>query len=187
MINIRPYQAKDKENCRKICAETANGYDVSKESVRKLLCLLYNDYYTENEQSTCFVAVDDNDEAIGYVICAPNFKRFAKDYKPYLKQAARINFLHGVIGRLGLIVQRSYARHYSAHLHIDILDGYQRQGVGRRLIDALCARLKELNVNGVYLMMGAGNEKGKNFYNKYGFKLIGGLAGSMTFALKLSE
>ena len=45
--------------------------------------------------------------------------------------------------------------------------------------------LRENGVKGVYLVCGAGNVKGVNFYKKYGFKAYSQKFGSVTFVLDL--
>ena len=69
MINIRKYQDKDKEYLRDICIKTSS-LPVDTETERKFLTRLYNDYYTEIEGHNCFVAVDENDIPVGYILCA---------------------------------------------------------------------------------------------------------------------
>jgi len=62
-----------------------------------------------------------------------------------------------------------------AHLHIDILPAYQRQGWGRRLISALVQWLKEeKGLDGVWLGMDVRNEEAAKFYTRLGFKVIEG-------------
>lgn len=65
-----------------------------------------------------------------------------------------------------------YADRYPAHLHIDILPEYQRQGIGFQLMDTLTVHLREQGVPAVMLSVAGDNEKGKNFYRKYGFQVL---------------
>lgn len=57
-----------------------------------------------------------------------------------------------------------------AHLHIDILPEYQRQGWGRRLIGEAVRVLREKGLDGLWLGLDPRNENGKRFYKKIGFK-----------------
>ena len=61
---------------------------------------------------------------------------------------------------------------YPAHLHIDILDEYQGQGYGTKLIDTLLSRLREMKVPGVVLMAGGENNGAIRFYSRIGFKML---------------
>lgn len=58
---------------------------------------------------------------------------------------------------------------HPAHLHIDLLPRLQRQGWGRRLIDAFRAALAERDVPGLYLEVDGRNAKAKAFYARLGF------------------
>ena len=74
---IRPYEAKDKENVQFICLNS-DGPDEFSEIGRHFLLTTYCDYYTEQEPENCFVATDENDNAVGYILCAENFDKFKK-------------------------------------------------------------------------------------------------------------
>ncbi len=185
-VKVRGYLDKDKAAVRNICVETANGFPVETPKQRELLCLLFNDYYTENEKDTCFVAANSNDEAVGYIICAKDFDAYKKVFlQKYIPSIRKISYAQCVIRRAGLWYEAKVSKEYPAHLHIDILDGYQRMGLGHKLMSALVARLKELNIPGVCLFVGAKNQKGISFYKKYGFKEVKKIAGIVCFGLKL--
>lgn len=168
----------------KICFETSSGYD--SEKGRIALFATYCDYYINEEPASCFVAVNEDDEAVGYIICAPDDKRyqriFKEKYAPVLKKASPVRyFFHAVNERLCAKIKKTYP----AHLHIDILSEYQRMGLGTMLMDTLIAHLKEIGVVGVYLGCGASNEKGVNFYRKYGFEEYSNRFGAVTFVMKI--
>lgn len=56
-----------------------------------------------------------------------------------------------------------------AHLHIDILEGYQRQGWGRRLIGKAVEYLRGEGLEGVWLGLSTENVGARLFYGKLGF------------------
>ena len=72
MLSITHYVEKDKVLLRDICIKTSK-LAVETFEQRKFLTLMYNDYYTEIEGRNCFVAVDENDVAFGFILCAENF------------------------------------------------------------------------------------------------------------------
>jgi ribosomal protein S18 acetylase RimI-like enzyme len=171
MINVRPYQDKDYEACVNICKATSSLKRTEKWD--KILITLYCDYYVKEEPQNCFVAVNEKDEAIGYIICAEDYNKFKKTFKekyfPILRKISIIqvleqSFVHAYDNKI--------AKDYPAHLHIDILDGYQRMGVGSNLMNTLINHLKAKGIKGVHLGCGAKNEKGCSFYKKYGFTLL---------------
>ncbi|TDL29425.1 hypothetical protein BD410DRAFT_709455 [Rickenella mellea] len=57
-----------------------------------------------------------------------------------------------------------------AHMHIDILPQYQRQGWGRRLIGTVVAHLREKGLNGLWLAMAPGNDNAAKFYARLGYE-----------------
>ena len=67
---------------KKIRFETTS-FSIETEAQRKFLMLMFNDYYTEVEADNCFVAVNENDEAVGYILCARNFDEYYKNFKRY--------------------------------------------------------------------------------------------------------
>ena len=58
---------------------------------------------------------------------------------------------------------------YPSHLHINLLPPLQGAGVGRRLITALLARLKDAGSPGLHLTSGLENERAAGFYRHLGF------------------
>ena len=183
-MKIRSYQLKDYERMHKICFETSSGFD--SEKGRIALYATYCDYYIKEEPNSCFVAVNEDDEAIGYVICAPDDERYQKifneKYAPVLRKASpKRYFFYFVNEKLCAKIKKLYP----AHLHIDILPEGQRMGLGTMLMDTLISYLKENGVKGVYLVCGASNKKGVSFYRKYGFTEYANKFGSVTFVMKL--
>lgn len=169
-MEIRKYQAKDKENCRNVCHKTATApkYVNSKQ----LVCLLYCDYYVDKEPDNCFVVADDDDNAVGYILCAEDQKAYDKGVKPYLKEARKIDFVDGVMPILESIAFKGLCKKYPAHLHIDILPEGQGLGHGSKLIKALEEHLKAKGIKGVRLGVGGDNTGAHRFYERNGFKLL---------------
>lgn len=175
-MEIRKYQVTDKQNLQKICIITANPQ--KNEQGERLLNLLYNDYYTEQEPDSCFVLTDDNDSAVGYIICAKSFEEYKKIFtEKYLPQVKKLSKLQGAVKKLSFIIEKKFAKEYPAHLHIDILPGFTGKGSGSLLINALCGYLKEQGIKGVMLCVGAHNKRAINFYKKHGFNKLINLGG----------
>lgn len=166
---IRKYQVSDKENLRKICIATAPTQKNHKR--REILTLLYNDYYTEQEKENCFVVADDDNNAIGYIICSADFKKYKKIFrKIYLPKIRRISFFQYLIKLLSLYTMESaVARKYPAHLHIDLLKSARSMGFGTKLLDTLLTHLRKIGVKGINLGVNPANSKAIKFYFKNGF------------------
>jgi len=186
MPTIRPYQPKDKENVRNVCMMTGPASDDPYGPARIFELTNYCDYYVECEPECCFVVADDDDEAVGYIFgCAdyrPYRERFLRDYEPKLKGLPLFN---RALCQASVRTPKLFAKKYPAHLHINILEPYQRMGMGSRLMAALTARLREKGVTGVCLGMGSHNVKAGNFYRKCGFTKLLHLPGVMYLGLEL--
>ena len=185
MITIRKYQEKDKERLREICIKTSR-LPIETEAQRQYLYLMYNDYYTEVEGENCFVAADENDVAVGYILCAENFSKYSKVFrKLYLPEIKKLgmNFYFMAIGEMA--AHFLYSKKYPAHLHIDILDVCQGQGVGTRLMNELKNHLKSKNVPALMLSCGGDNTMAVKFYKKNSFKVVKNLAGSYIMGIDL--
>ena len=185
MISIRKYQEKDKELLREICIKTSS-LPVETEAQRKYLYLMYNDYYTEVEGRNCFVAVDENDVAVGYILCAENYGRYSKIFRKfYLPEIKKLGFgfYVGAVGEMA--AHYLFSKKYPAHLHIDILDVCQGQGVGTRLMNELKAHLKSKDIPALMLSCGGNNTKAVKFYKKNNFKVVMNLAGSYIMGIEL--
>jgi ribosomal protein S18 acetylase RimI-like enzyme len=155
-------------------------------SARTLLFAAYVDYYLEHEPHNCFVAADDEDKAVGFILCAEDYRPyreiFMRDYAPRTKGFSlpmRVECLGAAI------LPKFFRKRYPAHLHINILPEYQRMGLGGKLMDALTAQLRAKGVPGVMLGVGSKNERGKNFYGKYGFKKLLRIPFSTAMGLRL--
>lgn len=61
---------------------------------------------------------------------------------------------------------------YPAHLHIDLLPGWQGRGYGRALMRALLQALSDREVAAVHLCMVTANTPARAFYDRLGFHEI---------------
>ncbi|KAF8663440.1 hypothetical protein AX16_001010 [Volvariella volvacea WC 439] len=76
-----------------------------------------------------------------------------------------------------------------AHLHIDILEKYQRQGWGRKLIETAVEYLKGENIRGegVWLGLDPRNEDARRFYHRLGFVEIEGAPDNNQLGLRFKD
>ncbi|KAF3915614.1 hypothetical protein ABW21_db0208190 [Orbilia brochopaga] len=141
----------------------------------------------------CFVIDDGNGTAVGYVVCAPDnrtfARRFREEYLPTLESLDPIlkkppmeppadwskDLTLGVLQCLYTPEDLLHAvcprlvEEYPAHLHIDILPEYQRMGLGRQLMENLWAKLKQERIPGVHLIMDSRSVDAENFYLAVGY------------------
>lgn len=184
-MQIRPYEPKDFDDVRFICLNSEGPCDLN-EAERHYILTTYCDYYIEREPQNCFVAADDNDRAVGYVLCAADYDPyrtvFLAEYLPRIP-AQHLQMRFGARG--STVLQNKYKAEYPAHLHIDVLPEYQRGGLGSKMVDALRARLRETGAPGVMLTVGTGNKVGRSFYEKYGFTFLETVGGDTAYGIKM--
>ena len=75
---------------------------------------------------------------------------------------------------------------YPAHLHIDLLPIGQGQGWGRKLIETLLGRMRELGVPAVHLGVGSNNVRAIQFYEKVGFHQVRAYEGWIAYGMHLA-
>ena len=148
-------------------------------NMEEFLYLMFNDYYAIVEPGNCFVAADDNDEAVGYILCAENFDRYYKTFKSlYIPMIKKLGIRYYVMAMSEIGVHSLFKKKYPAHLHIDILPVCQGKGTGTALMNELKDHLKEKGVDSLMLSCGMGNEKAIRFYKKNNFRMIANILGS---------
>ena len=188
-MTIRPYSKKDFRYVQDICMATSSLADEDSPVNRAYLCALYCDYYIDNQQEFCFVAVDDDDLPVGYVLCSADcddyLVKMDELYLPLVRKVNSGEFFK--FNAMSKIEQRYIRQGYTAHLHIDILDEYQHQGLGSQLIETLCARLQESNVEGLHLICDMKNAAARAFYEKLGFDDIDYISGAVVYGKKFFE
>ena len=182
---IRPYRETDHAAVYDVCVRTADaGGDArGKYHTDDLMPDLFAGPYVFLEPEFAFV-LDDGQRAVGYVIGTPDTTAFARAYRarwiprlagrypvppdPPGSQEEEMLALHHHPERLvwpGL-------EEYPAHLHIDLLPGFQGNGHGRALMTTFLAALARRGVAGVHLVMSRTNVGARAFYDRLGFTEI---------------
>ena len=184
-MTIRPYQKKDFRYVQDICVATSKHADDDTPLMRATQCAMFTDYYLDNQSDYCYVAVDDNDVPVGYVLCSVDrddyVEKMTELYLPLVRKLNSSDYFHWVAE---IKVSDRYVRQgYLAHLHINILEQYQRQGIGTELMQTLENKLREMFVEGVYLICGQ-KSSARPFYEKMGYEDIDYLAGTVVYGKK---
>lgn len=171
MVSIRKYEEKDYEGVCYTCLHSEDDDDITEEFAEFVLNTFCR-YYIDNEPENCFV-VDDDGQAVGYIICAENFDKFKKIYdEEYFTRSISHGESRIEWASEAYKLHEKYKDTYPAHLHIDILPQYQRMGLGGKLVSALSDHLAAKGIKGVMLTTGTKNVTANNFYRKYGFEEI---------------
>jgi GNAT superfamily N-acetyltransferase len=144
--------------------------------------------------NTCFVLDDGNGRVVGYCIGTADTASFAQRWRDVFTPVVDPKLVpHPDLQTGDALMERDDIRHfrravydaecsmlqpwpqtlqqYPAHMHIDILPEYQRQGWGTVLINRFFEAVKSLDTSGVHLDMVQSNVSGMVFYEKIGFQV----------------
>ena len=181
-VTIRPYQQKDSSRVQQICIETADAQFVETPYKKRAAAAAFCRYFINRCPEFCFVAADEWDIPVGYIICTPTFGRWCR----YAPEQFLAGFPFSILWSLGSMLGAvPYLKAYPAHLHINLLPPYQRMGLGRQLMKALEHALRQHNCPGVSLCVGKHNHGAMRFYESCGFQVLGQHPGSVAYGKKL--
>lgn len=170
MYGIRKYKPSDRNQLGYIAMETAWDSYKKSDKKRQTVAIMYNDYFTKYESDHIFVAVDENNVPVGYVICSTDYDLFVqKNNEEFLPRAMSLYKPIGIVHFMLISVLKQINDNRRVHLHIDLLPEAQHQGMGTKLLDALSNHLYQ---NGYEYMAVCGVNRYANsykFYKKYGF------------------
>ena len=162
-MNIRKYQEKDFEATKYVCLNDMLGKD-GYETIIEYVEIMFCRYYLEKEPENCFVAVDENDNVIGYTYGSSDYDKYQENFSEYINAVAEIEDRRFLAEALTEMYDHAiYKKDYPAHLHIDLLPQYQRMGWGGKLINTLFEHLRSKGIKGVMLTAGTGNTHGTCF------------------------
>lgn len=187
MVTVRPYQKKDFRYVQDICLATSWLSKDPSPTSRAIVCSMYCDYYLDNEPEYCFVAVDEQDIPVGYVLCAVDLDKYhdqMKDnYLPVVRKVSGSDYFR--FSAEVKLEQRYIKQGYTSHLHIDVLNERKGEGIESALLDALTNKLKENFIEGLFLVCGVKDKEACEFYEKRGFEDIDYFAACVVYAKKL--
>ena len=188
-MKIRPYNKKDFRYIQDICMATSAFADDDSPVNRAYLCTLYCDCYLDNQDEFCFVAADDDDIPVGYILCSADCDDYLikmdELYLPLVRKVNSGEFFK--FNAMNKVTQRYIRQGYTAHFHIDILEEYRHQGLGTQLMQTLCDKLKQNNVEGVHSVCGIKNSAAKSFFAKFGFEDIDYISGAVVYGKKFFQ
>lgn len=181
-ITVRPYQEKDRSTVEQICIDTAGAGFRETPRRQKAAAAAFCRYFITHSPEFCFVAVDEGDVPVGYILCTTSFGQWCRYAPESFGTAFPFGFLWSVGSMLGAV---PYLRNYPAHLHINLLPPYQRMGLGRKLMAALEDALRQHSCPGVSLCVSQDNHGAMRFYERCGFQALGKHPGSVAYGKTL--
>ncbi|MCJ1475341.1 hypothetical protein MMC13_004003 [Lambiella insularis] len=180
----------DAEAIIDICQQTVAA-DLQNEAGLSMAPYIWALPYVYFEAASCFVLDSGSGTAVGYIVGTPNTQVFVDRYQAeYIPKLPAYGYPEPSMDKPALgkedlartLLQTMYTpqallhdgypqllKEYPAHLHIDILPVYQRQGYGRRLMTMFCETLRECGAIGVHLIIAGDNVRAERFYDRMGF------------------
>lgn len=182
---IRPYRPGDRAALYDVCVRTAHLGGDSRDIYpdHELVPSVFAGPYLHLEPDLAFV-LDNGERAVGYIVGTADTATFVAKYRtlwlptlgarypapkgpPDTPADTIVALMHNpermVRGELDA---------YPAHLHIDLLPAYQRQGHGRALMRTFLSALHRRRVPAVHLTMATANVAARAFYDRVGFHEI---------------
>ncbi|MEW2162759.1 GNAT family N-acetyltransferase [Streptomyces sp. NPDC007084] len=183
---IRPYRPADRAAVADVCVSTADegGDSRARFPDEELMPAIFAEPYCHLEPELAFVLDDGTGRAVGYVVGTGDTASFAARFReswiprvahryPALTDAPRTptEEMIGLLHTPERMILPELAA-YPAHLHIDLLPGYQRRGHGRALMYTFLTALHERGTPAVHLGMVTANKAARAFYDRLGFHEI---------------
>jgi ribosomal protein S18 acetylase RimI-like enzyme len=183
---VRPYRPEDRDALEEICVRTAHVGQDSRPHYQDpgVFPAAFATPYVHLEPELAFVLDDGEGRAVGYVVGAADTPRFVEDYRakwlplvadrypePRHEPRTPDEEIVALLHRPERMLVPEVAA-YPAHLHIDLLPGWQGRGYGRALMKALLDALHERGVAAVHLCMLTANTPARAFYDRLGFHEI---------------
>lgn len=184
-MKVVPYCEKYRQQVQNICLTTGPSEALTDSTVGSCILSNYCNYYIENEPEHCFILLDEEDNAQGYILCAADYRVYRSRFASYagvVRSKGGMMFAEMLGEQIAL---RFFGRRYPAHLHIDISEEYTGKGWGTELMNALISRLESEGVRGIMLIVGAGNKGAIRFYTRHGFRTLISAAGGRVMGRKL--
>lgn len=202
-LGIRKAIESDEAAVSRICLLTGDAGKSAQHlhEYEELIGLTYAVPYLKLPTTWGFVLFDEtkNNTVVGYILGSRDtraYEKYAADHWwPVLaeKYPPSIAKMPGDVRYTSLFRNMHSApdaniAFAAAHLHIDILEEYQGQGWGRKLVSTAIEYLKGENVagEGVWLGMDPRNVEARGFYSRLGFKRTEG-ADENQFGIKFAE
>jgi ribosomal protein S18 acetylase RimI-like enzyme len=182
---IRRYRPADRAAVADICVRTGDsgGDSSARYPDPDLLPSVFALPYVEHEPQYAFV-LDDAGVAVGYVLGTADTPAFVRWFRerwlptlvprypsPPEPPVTPTDRMIGLMYRPERM-QVPEVADYPAHLHIDLLPGYQGAGHGRGLMTTLLRALGDAGVARVHLGMDRRNTGARAFYDRMGFHEI---------------
>ena len=183
---IRDYKPGDEQAANYVCLKTGDrgkdGEPFYKEDPNALGRIYVAPYLRFSPELA--LILEDDEGVCGYALAVLDsrefFDRYENSWRPALCEQFpdpagdpsawnRVQEVHHLYHEPDYFCPEPYEE-YPSHLHIDFLERVRGQGMGRRMIEELIARLRSMGSPGVHLGMSNVNDAAYGFYVALGFQ-----------------
>jgi ribosomal protein S18 acetylase RimI-like enzyme len=183
---IRPARPEDQSGAYYVCLKTGDfgkdGEPFYREDPDALGRIFVGPYLVFEPELS--LILEDEQGICGYAFGAFDsrsfYNRYETEWRPKLctqfpepqgdpSQWSRSEMVHSWYHHPDYFMPEPYAT-YPSHLHIDLLPRAQGQGIGRRMMEQVMDKLRQLGSPGAHLGVSMMNEPAYGFYLKLGFK-----------------
>lgn len=174
MLIIESYKVEYKEQIQDICHATCWEHFKKNQKLQQCMNLMYVDYYMDFEPHNVLVAKDSESGNIaGYIVFSTNPKLYKeKNLKVFFPEILKRCFYLAIFHLICVNQSLKYDKIYGGGFHINISPDYQKQGAGKLLMDAAAKKLKDQNIQYMYLITASRKTTGYKFYTHIGFKEV---------------
>lgn len=167
---IRQYNDLDNKAVRYVCHVSST--NPTHKASQRLVCSLFCDYYLAQNKSHAFVATDEFDKPVGYVLCDTDFKKYAQLYPTYVADVKKESRKDYSNVKKNIKACSAIADDYPAHLQLNVLPAFQNRGIGRSLVETAIARLRGDGICGVHVVLKQSNKAALAFFERLGFSKL---------------
>jgi ribosomal protein S18 acetylase RimI-like enzyme len=184
---VRPYLEEDHDAVYDVCVRTGAASSDARGLYRTddLVPDIYAGAYLLIEPELAFV-LDNGDRAVGYILGTADSRRFVRAYRDrwiprmrerYAEPSPQAEPVTEEDRKLAVMFNpesmlRPELAPYPAHLHINLLPGYQRRGFGRVLMAEFLAAAARHGAPAAYLAVYPSNTGARAFYASLGWREV---------------
>jgi ribosomal protein S18 acetylase RimI-like enzyme len=185
---VRRYRPQDAQAVARICVLTADAGGDATGIYRDEAILddLFAAPYAQLDAELAFVLDDGAGEAVGYILGTDDTARFAARFRdewlprvagrhaaaPQGEPQGPDELMAWLLHHPERLLVPGLLEAYPAHLHIDLLPGYQGRGHGTRLLDRMVRELAARGTPALHVGMLTANRPARRFYDRRGFHVI---------------
>ncbi len=185
-FRLRPARPGDEPGAYHVCLKTGDfgrdGEPFYRDDPDALGRIFVGPYLAFEPDSS--LILEDDEGICGYALGALDSKafyaRYERDWRPRLcaqfplpggdpTSWSRVQMVHSWYHQPDYFMPEPYAT-YPSHLHIDLLDRAQGQGLGRRMLEQVMDALRARGSPGAHLGVSMANEPAFGFYQHLGFR-----------------